>query len=117
MTPSRGSVVETVQRHIEAYNDVDIDRFVGTFAADAEVTPLEPDARPAAVGREEIREEYTPLFEDNPSLHCEVETTIAVGKTVAVHERVSTGEGAPVECLGIYRVEEGAITNLWLAYD
>jgi hypothetical protein len=50
--------VAVVQRHVDAYRSGNLDRFMATFAPDAEV--YGPGI--AAVGREQIRASYRPNF-------------------------------------------------------
>lgn len=113
MSDDRPTPTELVDEQTAAYNDGDLEAFVDCFAEDAVVARL-AEGDLVAESRAELGEQYGGLFEAAADVHCEVVETFAVDGFVARHERV-TGVPEPFDALAVYRVEEGAITRLWLA--
>jgi ketosteroid isomerase-like protein len=73
--------VEVVQRLDAAVNAHDIEAFVPLFAPDYDsVQPAHPDR--AFTGREQVRENWTAMFETVPDLRSELIRTCAEGDTV-----------------------------------
>ncbi|WP_435359658.1 nuclear transport factor 2 family protein [Haloarchaeobius sp. DFWS5] len=112
MTENEHTPNAVVDRQLAAYNDGDIDGFLDTFAEDAVAANLDDGAVQAA-GHAELREVYGYLFENAPDLHCEVESSIALGEYV-VHQEHVTGLKEPMDALAVYQVTDGLIRRLWL---
>ncbi|WP_161972951.1 nuclear transport factor 2 family protein [Halostella pelagica] len=103
---------EIVHNQLDAYNNTDVEEFGRWFAEDAVISNLSTGAD-MAQGRSEIRDQYAPLFQEYPTLQCEVLTELTLGKFVFCHERV-TGMDEPLEVFAIYLVEGDQIQRLWL---
>lgn len=96
-----------VQEQVAAYNQRDLERFLATYAADAEVIGITADP---ILGIEALRNFYTPAFE-NPSARCTIETYVLFGdRWVVARESVSNRE-MTTDTIAIFEVREGAISR------
>ena len=108
--------IQVIQEQVDAYNARDIERFLVCYATDAVI--LNGDGSTLYQGHEAIRAGYTGLFTQNPAMHVEIPTRIAVGSWV-FDEEIVTGlsmEGRPAElhAVAAYLVANGAIQRVQL---
>ncbi len=108
--------IQVIQEQVDAYNARDIERFLACYAADAVI--LNGDGGTLYQGHEAIRTGYTGLFAQNPAMHVEIPTRIAVGSWV-FDEEIVTGlsmEGGPTEvhAVAAYLVANGMIQRVQL---
>ena len=110
--PSDSAAV--VQRQLDAYNARDIEAFLATYAADAQL--FEHPATLLAGGTAQLRERYTLRFQE-PNLHAVIAGRIVMGPVVIDHEKITRtfpeGTGTS-EAVVIYHVQEGRIARAWL---
>lgn len=104
------SPADVVQRQVNAYNARDIDAFVAAYSPAIEIYRY-PDKLLMA-GRAALRKEYAALFDETPSLHCEILEREVKGNIVVDRERITGGE-KPVEASARYEVRDGLITRVW----
>jgi hypothetical protein len=104
-----------VQRQLEAYNARDLERWLATYAADAEQYLLH--AGLLASGREAIRKRMTDRFNDL-ALHAELVSRTVMDNIVVDHELVTRTcpDGLEtVEMICIYEVHAGLIAKATFA--
>lgn len=106
------SPVEVAQAQLDAYNAQDIDAFANVFAEDAEVFRNIGDTEPSMKGREEIKERYGKMFEDNPNNKSTLIGRMVQGNFVFDHEYI-TGRTEPLKIMAIYEISEGKIVRCW----
>ena len=99
---------EVVNRQLDAYNARDIDKFVATYSEDIEI--YKKGVR-IMKGHKELRESYTPFFENNPNLYCRIENRILISNKVIDKEHV-TAKDRILESVAIYEVTDGKITKV-----
>lgn len=63
-------------------------------------------------GKEAMRKGYTPMFKNNPNLHCVLVNRIVHGNTVMDQERIQMG-GKILEGVAIYKIENGKIKKVY----
>jgi hypothetical protein len=103
----------TVQRQLLAYNAHDIDGFVATYAADAELF-LHPD-KLLARGIEQIRDRYTARFKDAKPNAVILKRIVAGNKVIDEEEiTASSAEGTKItKAVAIYEVSGDKISRAW----
>jgi steroid delta-isomerase-like uncharacterized protein len=122
MSTTEHSNVDLVRDYLSAFNDRDRDRMTELLADDV----VEHGVHEELHGHEEILEFLDAHFETFPDYAGETEEMVADGDTVVVRYSVSgthTGEYRGVEPtghraewtgIGMYRVAEGRIAEIWL---
>ena len=106
--PSPETVVQT---QLDAYNARDLDAFLATYAAEAEILGF-----PATLhnkGHDAMRNRYALRFADT-QLHAKLVKRIVMGTTVIDHElvQVTLPEGlGTMEVIVIYEIENGKIAR------
>jgi len=105
-----------IQRHVNAYNAMDLEAYVGTFAPDVQVY-LHPDSL-LYDGRSALRPRYEQRFAESPWVHSEVLNRIVTGSTVIDHVRVrGLPERGTVEAAEIYDVGPDGIRRVWFILE
>lgn len=101
-----------VQRQLQAYNDKNIDLFMGCYSEDVKIYDF-PNTL-TMEGQEAMRERYQKLFESYPNMIATVDKRIFHGKYVIDHE-VITGrlEGAIIEAVAMYEIKDDLIIKVW----
>jgi hypothetical protein len=102
-----------VQQQLIAYNGHDVEGFVSTYAADAELF-LHPD-KLVARGSDQIRARYASRFSDNKP-KATILKRIVLGKYVIDEEEITaTSEGLPktMRAVAMYEVENEKIQRAW----
>jgi hypothetical protein len=108
------SPAQVVQAQLDAYNARNIDAFLATYAADAQL--FEHPAKLLASGQAEMRERYAARFKE-PNLHAVIVKRIVMGNVVIDHEKVTRTfpEGPGVlDAVVIYEIQNGRIVKAWL---
>ncbi|WP_025132541.1 nuclear transport factor 2 family protein [Leucobacter sp. PH1c] len=101
------TALATVTAQVDAFNDHDLDTFVGTYAKDAVITGVGPEP---IVGREAIRAFYAPRLE-NPELRCEIDTTVLFGERWVVAQERVINAGVATETIATFDVVDGLIAR------
>jgi len=102
-----------VQQQLDAFNARDIDALLAVYADEAQL--FEHPAKLVAHGSAELRQRFTPRFQE-PNLHAALLQRIVAGSVVVDHEKVTRTfpEGAgQIELVMIYEVKEGRIAKAW----
>ena len=106
------------QAQLTAYNKGDIEAFAAAYAEDIQLIDLETGSVFCS-GKPGLIEKYRKLFEDNPSLHCDLLKRTSFGNMIYDEERV-TGHpsGQIIHAMATYQVnEQGLITKAWFAKE
>jgi uncharacterized protein (TIGR02246 family) len=102
-----------VQRQLDAYNARDIERFIESWAPDAQYS--EHPASLLASGREAIRARHVERFRE-PNLHGKLVKRMVMGNKVVDQESVTRtfpeGTGN-IEVIAIYEIDNGLIAKAW----
>jgi ketosteroid isomerase-like protein len=111
-----GEDLEVMRASVEAWNRIDLDHFIGTYAADAEVLPDPngPDTGPYR-GRAAIRKFFEGLREEWERDEVVLTELIAVGDTVLAQLRwrtrgAASGIETEVSVTSVSSVDGGKIT-------
>ena len=94
--------MSVVERLNDALNARDIEAFVALFAPDYDsVQPAHPDR--AFTGREQVRENWSAIFDGVPDFHSELVRTCAEGDTVwsEWHWQGTQAGGAALDMAGV----------------
>ncbi|MBP7555969.1 MAG: nuclear transport factor 2 family protein, partial [Chitinophagaceae bacterium] len=102
--------VALAQRQLNAYNLRNIEAFLEPYADDVEVY-LFPD-KLLYKGREQMRKQYSGMFETTPNLHCELLGRIEQGNVVIDKERVRFSNRT-IEAIAIYHIENNKIKKVY----
>ena len=112
-TPADAQAV--VQQQLNAYNAHDIQAFMATYDAGAEV--FEFPAKPLLKGAAQIQDFYATKRFNDPRLRATVDKRIVMGNVVIDYEQITnTQPGGPgrTEAIAIYEVNDGKITKVTL---
>ncbi|MFC5452339.1 nuclear transport factor 2 family protein [Paenibacillus aestuarii] len=101
-----------VQRQLQAYNEKNIDLFMACYSENIQIYDF-PNTL-TMEGQEAMRARYQTLFETYPHMEATVDKRIFHGKYVIDHEQI-TGriEGAIVEAVAVYEIEDDIIIKVW----
>lgn len=99
-----------VQRQLEAYNALDLEAFLATYADEVELY-LFPD-KLLGKGKAFMRQHYSTLFSDFPQLHAEIKGRIRMGDIIIDKESVSGAGPENIEAVAIYEVKGGKIVKV-----
>ncbi|MBC7848341.1 MAG: nuclear transport factor 2 family protein [Chitinophagaceae bacterium] len=118
----RGEILETkklfevspeilAQQQLNAYNLRDIEGFLEPYADSVEI--YEFPEKLMSKGKDKMRKDYGPMFQQVKDLHCEVTKRIVQGNTVIDHETVWGFGPKPVNAVAIYKIENGKIAKVY----
>lgn len=107
------SPLETVEVRMQAYNDHDLEVFLGTYSQDVEIFTY-PD-RSLGKGKKRLRSLFEDMFQD-PTLRVEIHHQIAKDGYVVNHETVTSRDGE-TEYVSIYEVRDGLIRTVRFVRD
>lgn len=105
-------ILKPVKAQLESYNNRDIEKFILNFSENCTVEDGEGNL--LLKGRDEMYESYKKMFNESPSLFCDLQSRIVVGNYVLDEEKV-TGRGGNEgisHVVAIYLVEDGEITKV-----
>lgn len=108
------SVVDVVQRQLEAYNARDLDRFAAAHSDRIRIFRM-PSIEPAIVGKAALTEFYRGRF-SVPALHADLLARIVLGNKVIDHERIRGIQESPIEVVAVYEVSSDLIETVWFFY-
>jgi hypothetical protein len=99
-----------VDAQLAAYNQRDLEAFLGFYAEDA-VLAKHPD-QVTQTGKAEMRARYQRNF-SNPNVRAEIIKRVTFGRFVIDHERVTAPPAkGELEAVAVYEVEEGKIVRV-----
>ncbi|WP_166926112.1 amidohydrolase family protein [Flavobacterium poyangense] len=105
--------IALAQRQLNAYNFRNIDAFLEPYADDVEIY-LFPD-KLMYKGKEEMRKEYSQMFDSTPNLHCQLLNRIVQKNIVIDQERVQVRDKI-VEATAIYHIKNNKIQKVYFVY-
>jgi len=110
----------TVRRSYDAFNTRDADAFVRHMSEEIRWMSITGESvKVETSGREPLRAYLARYFQRLPTVQSRIESLMAAGPYVTVHERVTwqstTGERTQ-SALAVYQVTEGRIVAVWY-YD
>lgn len=107
---------ELVQKQLDAYNAQDIEAFLKTYSEDVEVFNF-PDEF-LYKGTDKMRVVYSHAFQHNPDQKAVVSERIVSGNTVVDKEHVTgRSNGAEIDAIVIYKIENGVIDKVYFIKD
>jgi hypothetical protein len=99
-----------VDAQLAAYNQRDLEAFLGFYAEDA-VLAKHPD-QVTQTGKAEMRARYQRNF-SNPNVRAEILRRVTFGRFVIDHERVTAPPAkGELEAVAVYEVTEGKIVRV-----
>jgi imidazolonepropionase-like amidohydrolase len=101
------------QRQLNAYNFRNIDAFLEPYADDVEL--YDYPNKLLSKGKEEMRKDYSKMFDNIPNLHCELVGRIVQGNIVIDKERVLFGDKIE-EGIAIYHIEKNKIKKVYFIF-
>ena len=103
---------DVAQGQLIAYNQQDIEAFLGWYTDDVEVYNF-PDEL-VYKGKDKMRERYLKAWNQNPNQKALITDRLNVGNTVVDKEHV-TGRASGIEAhvIAIYKIVEGKITKVY----
>lgn len=100
-----------VQKQLVGYNLRNLDFFLDQYSDDIEIYDFPNILR--YKGKNTIRKEYKPYFENHPDIHCEILSRTAIGNKVIDHEQILYKKGSPLnKVIAIYTIENGKISKV-----
>lgn len=104
--------VDPVQRQLDAYNALDLERFVAQYTDDVKVF-VPPATEPFLSGKSAFSEHYAKNRFTLPDLHAELVNRMVVGDVVVDQERITGLRDGVREAVAVYRVVDGLISMVW----
>jgi uncharacterized protein (TIGR02246 family) len=102
---------DIAQAQLDAYNAQDLDAYVGFFAEDCIIAPI--NGQPSETSRDAIKARYAKAFDQFPQNKAVLKNRIAVGNTVVDHELVIRAPGGEqFEIIAIYSFKDGLISRV-----
>jgi hypothetical protein len=98
-----------VQRQVNAYNARNIDAFLDTYSDDVELYNFPSEL--IMKGKQEMRQQYSGVFERAANLYCEIANRIVKGNIVIDHEKVRAGDRR-LQAIAVYEVANGKIRKV-----
>jgi hypothetical protein len=105
--------MDPVAEQVDAYNARDMERFLNCYAED--VVILDGRGTVLVRGSDEMRAEFTRLFDAAPALHADVLSRLEVGGYVILEERIEGYGGEALRGVMVYHLREDVIDRcIWL---
>lgn len=103
-----------MEKQVEAYNERNMEKFLSCFTDDIEFFNLH-DSQRVLNGKENVREDFTKLFESSPKLNLVIKSRIVCGNYVTDHEIVHGAARYPngIEVVSINEIQNGLIRKIW----
>lgn len=103
--------VRLAQQQLDAYNARDIEAFLLPYADTVRV--YDYPGQLLYKGKDEMRRQYTPLFQQAKSLHCTLVNRIVLSNTVIDHESVVFDKNRPaLKAIAIYTIAGDKIVEV-----
>lgn len=98
------------QRQLNAYNARNLEAFLDCYHEEVQIYRF-PEVL-LSEGKEAMAESYGPMFENTPSLHCELVSRTIIGDKVIDEESVDFGGPEKLKAIAIYEFEDGLIKRV-----
>ena len=103
--------IDIAQKQLDAYNAQDLEAYVGFFAPDCVIAPI--NGAPSETSRDALHARYAKAFAQFPQNKAILKNRIAVGNTVVDHELVIRSPGGEqFEIIAIYSFKDGLISRV-----
>ncbi|MDM5224664.1 nuclear transport factor 2 family protein [Cytobacillus sp. NJ13] len=113
MTPLEEKTERLAQQQLDAYNQQNIDEFLGAYSDDVTVMTF-PGDEVIYRGKEKMRERYSQLFKNNPNQHAELISRMVKGNIVIDNEYVTgRANGQSIYAIAMYEIKEDKIQKVW----
>ncbi|WP_312027230.1 nuclear transport factor 2 family protein [Cytobacillus firmus] len=113
MTHLEEKTERLAQQQLDAYNQQNIDEFLGAYCDDVTVMTF-PGDEVIYRGKEKMRKRYSQLFKNNPNQHAELISRIVKGNIVIDYEYVTgRANGHPINAIAMYEIKEDKIQKVW----
>lgn len=99
------------QQQLNAYNAHNIDAFLEPYSDSICIYSF-PN-KLLMKGKEDMRRQYSNIFNNGKELHCQLVNRIVQGNTVIDHERITGMGDKPMQAVAIYKVEHGRIVEVY----
>ena len=102
-----------VEAQVKAYNAHDLDGFLACYSRDIIIRDGEGSV--LVQGIEEMRMQFSALFQASPALHAKILTRIDVGAYIVLEERIEGYDGEPLRGVMVYHQTGDTIDRaVWL---
>lgn len=98
------------QRQLNAYNARNLQAFLDCYHEEVEIFRF-PETL-LSKGKTAMAESYGPMFENTPSLHCELVHRTIIGDKVIDEESVDFGGTEKLQAIAIYEFQDGLIKRV-----
>ena len=111
MSAQNNPNIDIAQKQLDAYNAQDLAAYVGFFAENCVIAPI--NGQPSETSRDAIKARYAKAFAQFPQNKAVLKNRIAVGSTVVDHELVIRAPGGEqFEIIAIYTFKDGLISRV-----
>ena len=105
--------VNPVEAQVKAYNAHDLDGLLACYSRDIVIRDGEGSV--VVDGIEDMRTQFSDLFQASPALHATILTRIDIGAYVVLEERIEGYGGEPLRGVMVYHQTGGTIDRaVWL---
>ncbi len=98
------------QRQLNAYNARNLEAFLDCYHEEVQIYRF-PEVL-LSEGKQAMAESYGPMFENTPSLHCELVSRTVIGDKVIDEESVDFGGAEKLHAIAIYEFQDGLIKRV-----
>jgi imidazolonepropionase-like amidohydrolase len=98
------------QQQLNAYNARNIDAFLAPYSDSVKIYSF--NGRLMMAGKEDMRRQYSDMFNKLPELHCELLNRMVHGNTVIDHEKITGAGDKPFEGIAVYTIEKDKIVRV-----
>jgi hypothetical protein len=111
---SKSEIIAVVSRQLDYYNSRDIEGFCSCYHPEVRVEWL-LSKRLISEGLNQFRVRYSELFQNSPTLHCELKSRIVLNDFVIDEELVTGIQSNPevLHTVAIYGFRDGLIDRVW----
>lgn len=113
VTHLEGKTERLAQQQLDAYNQQNIDEFLGVYSDDVIVMTF-PGNDVMYRGKEKMRERYSQLFKNNPNQHAELISRMVKENIVIDYEYVTgRANGESINAIAMYEINDDKIQKVW----
>lgn len=113
LVAEKETVVELVQRQVEAYNSRDLEAFMETYSENIRVDFFSGKVR--FKDKNAMRAHFETYFKNTPDLHCEIKNRVTISNKV-IDEEYILANGKYRSAVAVYEIEDGLIQKVTFIY-
>ncbi len=116
MKMQKENMIRLCEGQLEAYNQRDLFKFISFYHPEVRVQQIQ-NSEPDLIGIAEFTSRYKKVFDENPELHCDLRSRMALETSVLDEEWV-TGvktRNGPSHVVAIYKFKDNLIHSVWFA--